>query len=165
MSRFAQIRYFPDPILRKSARPVKTFDQKLQKIVDVLDQTMRREKHGIGIAAPQIGLSLRLAIVDVSDRVKGTQRLVLCNPEIVRLWDERASREGCMSVPDYTANIKRYDGVEVEWQNEKGESMSLATCGIEAVCIQHEVDHLDGRLFIDRVISLKKDMIPRPKRS
>jgi len=124
---------------------------------------MRREKHGIGIAAPQIGLSIRLALVDVSIRVQGAERLVLCNPKIIKLWDERPSREGCMSVPDYSANIKRYDGVKLTWRNERGETRTLETTGIEAICIQHEIDHLEGRLFIDRVISLKRDMIPRAR--
>lgn len=158
------IKFFPDPILRKKTKKITQFDRALRQTVERLDKVMRSEKHGIGIAAPQIGVNLSLAIVDVSARVKGARRLVLCNPKIKEMSHVRPSREGCMSIPDYTANIKRFDEVFVEWVDECGKAHSLRTTGIEAVCIQHEVDHLNGQLFIDRVISLKKDMIPRKAR-
>ena len=159
------IRHFPDPILRKPCEPIRDFDARLEALVKDLIATMKRQPHGIGIAAPQIGVAKQVAIVDVSARIPQAQRLILVNPKIVALSDEKASREGCMSLPDYTANLKRYDSVHLKWQNEKGESQERIFGGIEGICIQHEVDHLNGVLFLDRVTSLKRDMIPRPQSS
>ena len=158
------LRVFPDPILRQKAQRVKVFGPTLTKTIDLLDHIMRSQSHGIGIAAPQIGILKRIAIVDVSKRVEGAARLVLINPMIVQTWEARPSREGCMSLPDYTAMIKRYDQVLVRWTNEAGEMTEKKCQGIEAVCVQHEVDHLDGILYLDHVQSLKRDMIPRESR-
>jgi peptide deformylase len=157
------IRHFPDAVLRKPCEPVRHFDKVLEALIKDLSATMGHQKHGIGIAAPQIGVSKQVALVDVSARVPGAKRLILVNPRVLEMRDEKASREGCMSLPDYTANLKRYETVVLAWQDETGESHQKTFHGIEAVCIQHEVDHLDGVLFIDRVASLKRDMIPRPK--
>lgn len=159
------IRLFPDPVLRKACEPVRHFDQNLQNLIKDLTQTMKRQPHGIGIAAPQIGIAKQVALVDVSARVPGAQLRVLINPKVLELREEKASREGCMSVPDYMANLKRYERIHLAWQDEKGVHQEDIFTGIEAVCIQHEVDHLNGILFIDRVASLKRDMIPRPKSS
>jgi len=156
-----EIRLFPDPILRRKAEKVKVFDKSVLETVRLMERVMRSQPSGIGIAAPQIGIPARIAIVDVSCRVSGAGRLVLVNPEIREYREERASREGCMSLPDYTARIKRYDKVRLDWQDETGQTHTKTSTGIEAVCIQHEVDHLNGILFLDRVISLKRDMIPR----
>ncbi len=155
------IRLFPDPCLRKVCRPVTLFDRTLGKTFDLMIKTMKSQPHGIGIAAPQIGILKPLAIVDVSARIPGAQCLKMVNPVILECSEERLSREGCMSLPDYTAYIKRYDRVVVRWQDELGDFHQKESTGIEAVCIQHEVDHLAGGLFIDRVVSLKRDMIPR----
>lgn len=153
---------FPDPILRKEASPVKDFDSAgLHAIVRDLMETMKRQPSGIGIAAPQIGISKQIAIVDVSARVPGAERLILINPVILEVWEEKLSREGCMSVPDYTAHLMRFGRARIGWFTPAGERRSKLSIGIEAVCIQHEVDHLNGVLFLDRVASLKTDMIPR----
>lgn len=122
---------------------------------------MRAQPSGIGIAAPQIGISKRIALVDVSPRDPRSTLLVLINPEIRERYEEGSSREGCMSLPDYTAQLKRYHRIIVTWQDFLGRRHEKETTGIEAVCIQHEVDHLNGILFLDRVTSLKSDMIPR----
>lgn len=159
------IRFFPDPVLRKPCEKVEKFDQNLAQIIKNLFQTMKSQPHGIGIAAPQVGIAKQIAIVDVSARVPGAERLVLINPQILDLNDEKASREGCMSLPNYMGNLKRYERVTIQWHNEKGELLCREFCGIEAVCIQHEVDHLNGKLFIDRVTSLKRDLIPRESKS
>ena len=158
-----EICHFPDPILRKPCEPVRQFGAALEALISDLAQTMKGQSHGIGIAAPQIGVAKQVAIVDVSARVPEAQRLILVNPKVLELTNERVNREGCMSLPDYTANLKRYDSVRLRWQDEKGEAHEGTFHGIEAICIQHEVDHLNGVLFIDRVISLKRDMIPRTK--
>ena len=159
----AAIRLFPDPVLRQKAAPVKSFDASLLRLIHLLDATLRKQTHGIGIAAPQIGMGTSLALVDVSSRVEGAERLILINPVIVEVQQERVSREGCMSLPDYTAQVKRYNWVRVVWKDEMGRSREKISVGIEAVCVQHEVDHLNGILFLDRVVSLKRDMIPRPR--
>ena len=161
----AKVHLFPDPALREKTKPVRNFgSRELDSIVKLLIETMTRQPSGIGIAAPQIGISKRIAIVDVSARVPGAERLILVNPEIVGSWDEKLSREGCMSVPDYTAHLKRFDRVCLTWQTTAGDHRRKVAAGIEAVCIQHEVDHLNGILFLDRVASLKTDMIPRMAR-
>lgn len=159
----AKIRLFPDAVLRKSALIVRHFDEELQKTAELLIKTMRHQPSGIGIAAPQISISKRIAVVDVSARIKTGQLRVLINPEILELREGILSREGCMSLPDYTADVKRFNRILVQWQDLNGENHSQWFEGIEARCIQHEVDHLNGLLFLDRVASLKTDMIPRKK--
>jgi peptide deformylase len=165
MTQLAKIRVFPSAILRKTCRPVEVFDQKLQRLADLMTRTMSSQSAGIGIAAPQIGVNLQVAVVDVSARIPEAQRLILVNPKILTHSDPRPSREGCMSIPDYTAVIARYHTIRVVWQDLKGHYQEKDFNGIEAICIQHEIDHLNGRLFIDRVVSLKRDMIPRPRDS
>ena len=160
----AQIRLFPDPVLRKSAAFVKQFNPALMRHLNLMVATMRAQKAGIGIAAPQIGLSQRMAVVDVSERVQGTKLHYLINPEIITMDEEIISREGCMSLPEYTGNLKRYNRIKVRWQDETGAVQESFFEGIEARCIQHEIDHLNGILFVDRVASLKTDMIPRQSR-
>lgn len=157
------LRLFPDPVLRKKAEFVRKFDPALAQFVQNLDKLMRSQRSGIGIAAPQVGISKRIALVDVSSRVPGAHKLVLVNPELVRGWGEKLSREGCMSLPDYTGQLKRFDKIQLRWQDEKGIHYEREFEGIEAVCIQHELDHLEGLIFMDRVSSLKRDMIPRAK--
>lgn len=157
-----KIRLFPDPVLRAPSKPVTVFGKYLQNQIKALETAMRQQTSGIGIAAPQVGIALQLAIVDVSPRVPGARRHILINPEILEMQSPRLSREGCMSLPEYTANLKRYDAVKVRFQNLDGSWSVLTATGIEAVCIQHEIDHLTGILFLDRVTSLKSDMFPRP---
>lgn len=136
----------------------------MQTLVKHLTQTLYAQPGGIGIAAPQVGEPVRVILVDVSPRDPSKKLEVMINPKILRLEDEVLSREGCMSLPDYTANLKRYNKAWVEWTDLKGRRRRKAASGIEAVCLQHEIDHLNGRLFIDRVISLKTDVFPRKKR-
>ena len=163
LDRPAAIRLFPDPVLRTKAQPVNRIDKAVLNAIDALEALMRHQRHGIGIAAPQIGISRQIALVDVSARMKGADLLILINPVILKAWDARPSREGCMSLPDYTAVIKRYERVLVRWLDQKGKRQQKLCEGIEAVCVQHEIDHLNGMLYIDRVQSLKRDMIPRQK--
>jgi len=155
---------FPDPILRSKTKKVVKFDERLRKLLHRMDKAVGSQKHGIGIAAPQIGVARSVAIVDVSARVKSAKKLYLVNPTILDYKEECSSREGCMSIPDYTAHLKRYHKVHVQWQNEYGVYFEKYAEGIEAICFQHEIDHLNGVLFIDRVSYLKRDMMPRPKR-
>lgn len=157
----ASIRTFPDPILRKKAQPVAVFDRSLLKLVAAMVRTMKRQPHGIGIAAPQIGVSKAVAIVDVSRREPQAERLILVNPVILEKKEPEVRKEGCMSLPDYTAFLKRHRWVRFRWQNERGEFREKTSTGIEAICVEHEVDHLSGVLFIDHVTCLKTDLLPR----
>lgn len=156
------IRLFPDPVLRKPAEPVSHFDEKLRETLKLMIATMRAQPSGIGIAAPQVGISKQIAIVDVSARDPKASQLILINPILWSQKGEKISREGCMSLPDYTGYLKRHETIGLRWQNEKGKWREQVFDGIEAVCIQHELDHLRGILFFDHVTSLKRDMIPRP---
>jgi len=160
----SKIYLFPDPILRKPSKIVTHFDKNLQAIIKNLVLTMKSQPLGIGIAAPQIGILMQIAVVDVSARVKRARRLYLINPEVLETRDEIISREGCMSLPEYTAYLKRFNWVRVKWTDQHGKSQVKTSEGIEAICIQHEMDHLKGQLFIDRVTSLKTDMMPRGSR-
>jgi len=156
------IKQFPDPILRKSTSPVRHFDKALKHLFALLYKIMLAQDHGIGIAAPQIGISMQAAVIDVSRRTKTDYKpLYLVNPKIVGMWEQITSREGCMSIPQYTANVRRYNKIKLNWMDEQGKTHIQSFEGIEARCIQHEVDHLLGRLFLDRVTSLKADMRPR----
>lgn len=161
----ADIKLFPDPVLRSNCESVLRFDADLSRLVKRMERIMRSQPHGIGIAAPQIGVLKKVALVDVSARVPEASLRVLINPQILQLKSEKTSREGCMSLPDYTAIIKRYEFVRLAWQDLRGSHHEDEFSGIEAVCIQHEVDHLQGALFIDRVVSLKRDLIPRSLKS
>ena len=157
----SKILLFPDPVLRKKTENVKIFGAALRPIFKALAQGMAGKPYAIGIAAPQIGISRRIAIVDVSSRVTGAPRIHLINPKILELKEEKMSREGCMSLPDYSADLKRYNWIRYTWQDETGLWHERVSTGIEAVCVQHEIDHLNGMLFIDRVASLKTDLFPR----
>lgn len=156
-----KIRLFPDPVLRKPAAIVLRFNRALGDLVSSLDSVMRAQSMGIGIAAPQLGIRKAIAIVDVRSRVPGAQRIVMINPVILELREPKISREGCMSLPEYTANVLRYDWVRYRCQGIDGQISERISLGIEAVCVQHEADHLQGYLFFDRVTSLKTDMLPR----
>ena len=158
------IRLFPDPVLRAKSKPVDLKDKGLGKFIADLVETLYAQPSGIGIAAAQVGRGVRLAVMDVSPRDPSKKRFVLINPVILKAEGEVLSREGCMSLPDYTATIKRASRVQFEWQDELGRSQKQWVSGIEAICIQHELDHLDGALFIDRVASLKTDIYPRRRR-
>ncbi|MBU9888693.1 MAG: peptide deformylase [Candidatus Omnitrophica bacterium] len=155
------IRIFPDPILRKKVLPVTVFDRSLLKLVATLIRTMKKQIHGIGIAAPQIGVAKAVAVIDVSPREPGAARLILINPAILEKKNLEPRKEGCMSLPDYTAYLKRPTWIRFRYQDENGVTREKVSTGIEAVCVEHEVDHLRGVLFIDHVTCLKTDLVPR----
>ena len=124
---------------------------------------MRQGPGGVGIAAPQVGRFQRIAIVDVSGRKKTANhgRLILVNPEITHWEGYAVAREGCMSVPDFTGNVIRAEKIVLEAQNELGESNQWSMDGFEARAVQHEMDHLDGMLFLDRLVSRRNDLFRR----
>lgn len=158
------IRLFPDPILRKRCHLVRWPDPELEKFIGDLEETLYAQPGGIGIAAPQVGVGKRLILLDVSAKDPTKQLEIMINPFIHRMEGEILSREGCMSIPDYTANVKRFQRIFLEWTDKKGKARQRMASGIEAICLQHEIDHLNGVLFIDRVASLKTDVFPRKRR-
>ncbi len=154
---------YPDERLKQVAQPVERFDEALRRFVDRLEQTMRGAPGGVGIAAPQVGHLFRIAIVDVSSRPKiaCNGRMVLINPEILSWEGMVKGREGCMSVPDFTGNVVRAECITVSALDETGRQREYRCTGYEARAVQHEIDHLDGLLFLDRLVSRRTDLFPR----
>lgn len=155
---------FPATVLRQRSRPADWRDSRIQGLLKDLIDTLYAQPGGIGIAAPQVGAPWRIAIVDVSSRDPSKNRLIMINPRLTVKKGKILSREGCMSVPDYTANLARYERIVVEWTDPAGRQRALQTKGIEAICVQHEIDHLNGTLFLDRVSFLKTDVFPRKRK-
>ena len=146
---------YPDPVLKTSASPVNDIDGDLQKIIDRMIETMYIAP-GIGLAANQVGLLKRVIIFDGSPREDGRNPMVLINPEITHREDEIKWEEACLSVVDYTAEVTRNARVTVQGVDRHGKPMKMDAEELLAVCLQHEIDHLDGTLFIDRISSLKR---------
>ena len=142
-----------DPILRKTSRPVERFNDKLWQLLDDMKETMYKSQ-GVGLAAVQVGMLRRVVVVDVGDGY-----LELINPEIVEMSGEEISEEGCLSLPGESGNVKRPTYVKVKAQNRNGAWRLLEGTGLKARCFCHEIDHLDGTLYIDKVIPETADDI------
>lgn len=157
----------PDPRLKKICKPVEAFDAELSRLIADLEDTRAANTGCVGIASPQIGVLRRVAIVDTSGHKKfgewSSGHRVLVNPVITRREGERLGREGCLSLPDFTANVRRALVVEVEYCDEHGQPQTLHAEDFEAVVVQHEIDHLNGVLFLDRVANLSTDVFPRKR--
>lgn len=152
---------YPDARLRQKALTVDDWAQAQRIAADLID-TMEASGHSVGIAAPQIGELQRVVIVDCSDKVKKSLgRLVLVNPVIVAREGQYSMREGCMSLPDYLGQVTRARRITVQARDSRGAEIEIQAKKFEAVVIQHEMDHLDGILFIDRISSLKTDLLRR----
>jgi peptide deformylase len=150
----------PHPLLKTKAKPVETIDGALRQLAADMFETMYKAP-GIGLAAPQIGVLQRLVVVDVAE---GDERrpLVLVNPEIDWSSDEVATaEEGCLSLPNQFAEVTRPEAVRVSYLDQHGEARELAAEGLLARCVQHEIDHLDGVLFVDHLSALRRNMILR----
>ncbi len=153
----------PDERLRQVSEPVTRFDGELRRFIADLEETRRSGPAAVGIAAPQVGRFQRIVIVDVSGRPKTPNHgyMVLVNPEISRWEGFDLGREGCLSVPDYTGNVIRAERIELTAQDPDGRFHEYAMQGFEARAVQHEVDHLDGLLFLDRLVSRRTDLFRR----
>jgi peptide deformylase len=151
---------YPDPVLARKADPVTVFDKELQKLTDDMFQSMYAAE-GIGLAAPQIGLSKRLFIVDTSLGKNQDERLVLINPEIIDREGKQVEEEGCLSLPDIRDKVSRAFRVRMRAQDVKGKWFEIDGEELLARAFQHENDHLDGILFIDRISRLKRDLTLR----
>ncbi|MEE2717630.1 MAG: peptide deformylase [SAR324 cluster bacterium] len=160
---FLQIHTFPDPILKQVAKPVEVFDAALRKTADDMLETMYAS-NGIGLAAIQVAILKRLVVVDLmSGSEDESQRdpHVFVNPTIVEQSGETLSEEGCLSVVEFRAEVKRAERITLEYQDVEGQAHTLEAEGLMAICIQHELDHLRGVLFIDHLPPLKQKMVKR----
>jgi peptide deformylase len=151
---------YPDPILQQKTDPVVDFDKDLERLVDDMFESMY-DAHGIGLAAPQIGVSKRVTVIDLSNKAKAEDKLVLINPEITYREGKQYSEEGCLSLPEIREKVNRAAKVKVRAQNVKGEWFEMEGEELLSRCFQHEIDHLDGILFLFRVSGLKRDLLLR----
>ena len=150
------ILHFPDPKLRTVAKSVTEFDDKLRQLVDDMFETMY-EAPGIGLAATQVDRHIRLLVMDVSEGSDSPRCLI--NPEILEADGEEEMDEGCLSVPGFYESVRRAEHIRVRAQDKYGEFFEFEAEGIDAVCVQHEMDHLEGKLFVDYISTLKRDRI------
>ncbi|MBF0621094.1 MAG: peptide deformylase [Magnetococcales bacterium] len=161
-----EILTYPDDQLRALCEPVTDFDNpEFQQFIDDLLETMHDAPGCVGIAAPQVGRPIQVVAIDCSlarHPPEGHHGLMLaCNPEILSWSGMEVGREGCLSLPDYTGNVVRAVEAQLQFQDRTGQTQSHMLTGFEARVAQHEVDHLEGRMFIDRVVSRRADMFPR----
>jgi peptide deformylase len=155
---------FPDKRLREVSKPIERVTDEIRELArDMLD--VMYDEPGIGLAAPQLGAPLRLIVVDVQWTEEGNERSprILVNPEIVHAEGTITWNEGCLSVPDFQADVDRAERVRLRASDLDGNALEIEASGLEAVCFQHEIDHLDGVLFIDRISRLKRSMYVRKR--
>jgi peptide deformylase len=151
----------PDPVLRQLSTPIETVDSDVLRLADDMLETMY-DAPGIGLAAIQIGVPRRMLVIDVSKEGEEKQPLVFINPEIVKSSGEPSVyEEGCLSIPDYYAEVERPAEITVDYVDRDGKQQSMAADGLLATCLQHEIDHLNGVLFIDHISKLKREMVIR----
>ena len=149
----------PDPLLRQVSKPIERVDSDLQRLADDMLETMY-DAPGIGLAAIQIGVARRMLVIDVAREGEEKQPLVYINPEIVSSSDERSVyEEGCLSIPDYYAEVERPATVGVKYLDRDGKEQTMEADSLLATCLQHEIDHLNGVLFIDHISRLKREMV------
>ncbi len=151
----------PDPLLRQVSKPVERVDDMLRKLAGDMLETMY-DAPGIGLAAIQIGLPMRLLVIDLAKEDDEPAPHVFVNPEILESSDERSVyEEGCLSIPEYYAEVERPAFVRVKYVDRDGKQQEMQAEGLMATCLQHEIDHLDGVLFIDHISKLKRDIVMR----
>jgi peptide deformylase len=151
---------YPEPVLARKAKPVTEFDAALEQLVADMFESMYAAE-GIGLAGPQIAVSQRVTVIDLSFQKDAAQKIVLINPEIVYSEGKLREEEGCLSLPDIRAKVDRAAKVKVRAQNVKGEPIELEGEDLLSRAFQHEIDHLDGILFLDRISRLKRDLLLR----
>jgi len=158
-----EIRLFPDPVLRVLCPPVETFDDALRRLADDMVETMYAAP-GVGLAAPQVGIETRLAVVDVSVSKEPERLRILVNPEIVEFSGSETDFEGCLSIPQVSEKVTRPTRLRLRAQDLHGKPFELVAEDFEARAICHELDHLDGVLFIDHLRGLRRDKVRRRMR-
>ena len=154
---------YGDPVLEKPAAPITDFDGELRKLVDDMFESMYAA-HGVGLAAPQIGISKRIAVIDVTFKEDPDAKIVLINPEIVHIEGKQTSTEGCLSLPEFRENVTRPMKVTARAQDVTGKTIEVTGEELLARALVHETDHLNGRLYISHISALKRDMIKRKVR-
>ena len=154
---------YPDSRLKKVSRQISVVDESVKKFIFDLEKTMRAGPPSVGIAAPQVGRFERIVIVDVSEKPDTLNhgKLILINPQIKMMQGEVTGREGCLSVPDYTGNVARAETITLQALDLTGESRTYEMEEFEARAVQHEIDHLDGLLFLDRLVSRRNNLFKR----
>ena len=156
---------YPHPALKQRTRALGPDEREtIERVARDLVDTMRSHTRCVGVAAPQLGELVRMIVVDVTEHPKAQSRnglSVLVNPRVTRAYGSEVAREGCLSLPDLTANVRRATEVTVEAVNPSGEDLKLDADAFEARCLLHEIDHLDGILFLDRVTSIATDVFQR----
>jgi peptide deformylase len=154
------ILHHPDPRLRRKAPPVTVFDDALQTLIDDMFETMY-DAPGVGLAATQVGVDLRLAVMDCSDDKSQPQPIVIINPQIVDPHDKQEMEEGCLSVPGVADKVQRYNRLRLQALDRHGQPFELEAEGLLAQAVQHEIDHLDGKLYLDHLSSLKRERLQK----
>ena len=155
------IQFVPDPVLRKSALAVENITDKTLQLLDDMAETMY-DAPGIGLAGPQIGELKRLIVMDCSRDDEKSELWQMINPEVIELSEDNSTlEEGCLSIPGHTADVSRPDWIKLRFTDIKGKEQQIKAEGLLAACIQHEIDHLNGILFIDHISKLKRDIIWR----
>ncbi|NPB08943.1 MAG: peptide deformylase [Thermodesulfobacteria bacterium] len=155
-----KIRYLGDPVLREKAQPVEEIDEDLQRLIDDMAETMYDAK-GLGLAANQVGETKRLFILDLSQKEGKPELLVFINPEIVEAEGKVEEEEGCLSIPGYSAKVRRHAKVLVKALDREGKPFEMELEGLGARAVQHELDHLNGILYVDHLSTLKKQLFKR----
>ncbi len=155
-----EIRKYPDEILRKKTELVEDFGDDLQQLIGDMIETMYAAP-GVGLAANQVGVCKQLTVIDVSVGSEETSLIVLCNPEIISHEGEVANEEGCLSIPEYTTMVKRYEQVKVKALDRHGKEIEIEADELLARALQHEIDHLNGILFVDRIGRIKKEFFKK----
>ena len=152
---------YPNPELKKISRPVDKVDKDIVRLIDDMFETMY-DAPGIGLAAPQVGVQKRVIVLDLGERDgEEVAPLAIVNPEIVSSEGETTFEEGCLSVPEFTADVVRAARVKLRGINRSGEAIEIDADGLLAIALQHEIDHLDGILFVDRIGTVKRDIFRR----
>jgi peptide deformylase len=154
---------YPEPILRFKAKDVEHFDDELKVIIEDMAETMY-DAPGVGLAAPQIAESLQVIVVDITVPGEEQQYMPMINPKIIERFDSQIDEEGCLSVPDITAKVERYKKITVHYLSEDGTKQALTTEDRFAVVLQHEIDHLNGILFIDHLSPLKRNLYKKKRK-
>jgi peptide deformylase len=155
-----EIRKYPDRVLKKKTVPVTTIDRELQTLIDNMIETMYAAP-GVGLAAPQVGISKRLAVVDVNTKVSEMPLLVLINPVVLNKEGFIEFEEGCLSLPDFTSKVERAAKVVVHAVDREGKEFEIETEGLLSIALQHEIDHLNGILLIDRISPIKREFFKK----
>jgi peptide deformylase len=149
----------PDPLLRQQSKPFEKVDSDVLRLADDMLETMY-DAPGIGLAAIQVGVARRMLVIDVSREDEDKAPMVFINPEVVRVSDDiSVYEEGCLSIPDYYAEVERPAALTVQYIDRDGKQQTLEADGMMATCLQHEIDHLNGVLFIDHISRLKREMV------